>query len=170
VFLFWHCSKFLYVAYPVHLACSLQPTKFLIIVYDFVSSGVSTTKSICSYVKPLNILNQLSPVIIINGDYKLCEWFLPINLSTIYLSKLKLSLCLNAHHTMKTYWGSGGIAPPILGLVTECMWMVSFTPRPIYPQGKIPLYPLDRRLSGPQSRSGHGGEEKSSQPPPGIEP
>jgi hypothetical protein len=31
-------------------------------------------------------------------------------------------------------------------------------------------YPLDRRLGGPQSRSGRGGEEKNSQPPPGIEP
>jgi hypothetical protein len=26
------------------------------------------------------------------------------------------------------------------------------------------------RLGGPQSRSGRGGEEKNSQPPPGIEP
>jgi hypothetical protein len=39
-----------------------------------------------------------------------------------------------------------------------------------YPQGKSPLYPLDRRLGGPQSRSGRSGEEKNSQPPPGIEP
>jgi hypothetical protein len=30
-------------------------------------------------------------------------------------------------------------------------------------------YPLDRRLGGPQSRSGRGGEEKNSQPPPGLE-
>jgi len=29
---------------------------------------------------------------------------------------------------------------------------------------------LDRRLGGPQSRSGRGGEEKNSQPLPGIEP
>jgi len=29
---------------------------------------------------------------------------------------------------------------------------------------------LDRRLGGPQSRSGRGGEEKNSQHPPGIEP
>jgi hypothetical protein len=29
---------------------------------------------------------------------------------------------------------------------------------------------LDRRLGGPQSRSGRGGEEKNSQPPPEIEP
>jgi hypothetical protein len=30
-------------------------------------------------------------------------------------------------------------------------------------------YPLDRRFGGVQSRSGRGGEEKNSQPPPGIE-
>jgi len=29
---------------------------------------------------------------------------------------------------------------------------------------------LDRRLGGPQSSSGRGGEEKHSQLPPGIEP
>jgi hypothetical protein len=29
---------------------------------------------------------------------------------------------------------------------------------------------MDRRLGGPQSRSGRGGEEKNSQPPLGIEP
>jgi hypothetical protein len=40
--------------------------------------------------------------------------------------------------------------------------MVSFMPRPFYPQGKSPWYPLDRRLGGPQSCSGHGGEEKNS--------
>jgi len=47
--------------------------------------------------------------------------------------------------------------------------VVSFTPRPLYSQGKSLWYPLDRRLDGPQSRSGRGGEEKNSQPPPGIE-
>jgi hypothetical protein len=43
------------------------------------------------------------------------------------------------------------------------------------PQGKIPCYPLDRRLDGPQSQSGRGGEEENSQPllelePPIIQP
>jgi hypothetical protein len=42
-------------------------------------------------------------------------------------------------------------------------------PAALHP-GKSPLYPLDRRLSGPQSRSGRGGEEKNSELPPGIEP
>jgi hypothetical protein len=31
--------------------------------------------------------------------------------------------------------------------------VISFTHRPIYPQGKSPRHPLDRRLGGPQSRS-----------------
>jgi hypothetical protein len=42
--------------------------------------------------------------------------------------------------------------------------------RPLYPQGKTPQYPLDGRLGGPQSWSGHGCEEKNSQPLPGLEP
>jgi hypothetical protein len=35
---------------------------------------------------------------------------------------------------MKTYWGSGGIAPRILDLGTRWKWVVSFTPRPLYQQ------------------------------------
>jgi hypothetical protein len=38
------------------------------------------------------------------------------------------------------------------------------------PPGKDPGYLIDRRLGGPQSRSGRGGEEKNSQPLPGLEP
>jgi hypothetical protein len=38
------------------------------------------------------------------------------------------------------------------------------------PPGTNPWYPLDRGMGGPQSRSGRGGEEKHSQPLPGIEP
>jgi hypothetical protein len=66
--------------------------------------------------------------------------------------------------------GSGGIAPRINNLGTRWRWVVSFTPRPLYPQGKSPRYPLQRRLGGPQSRSGRGGEEKNSQPPTELEP
>jgi hypothetical protein len=44
------------------------------------------------------------------------------------------------------------------------MEVVSFTLRLLYPQGKSPWYPLDRRLGGPQSRSGRGGEEKIPSP------
>jgi hypothetical protein len=84
--------------------------------------------------------------------------------------KVKLSLCLTKHHTMKTYRRSGCIAPCNLDLGTRWRWVVSFTPRPLYPQGKSPWYPLDGRLGGPQSRSRYGDEEKNSQSPPRIEP
>jgi hypothetical protein len=40
--------------------------------------------------------------------------------------------------------------------------VVSFTPQPLYPQGKSSRYPLNRRLGEPQSHSGHGGEGKTS--------
>jgi hypothetical protein len=35
--------------------------------------------------------------------------------------KIKLSLCFNKHHAMKTYSGSGGIAPRIFDLVTRIL-------------------------------------------------
>jgi hypothetical protein len=71
---------------------------------------------------------------------------------------------------MKAYWGSGCIAPRNLDLGTRWRWVVSFTTQPLYLQGKSPWYPFDRRLGGPQSRSGRGGEEESSKPLPELEP
>jgi hypothetical protein len=38
------------------------------------------------------------------------------------------------------------------------------------PPGKEPRFLLDRSLGGSQSWSGRGGEEKNSQPLPGLEP
>jgi hypothetical protein len=35
--------------------------------------------------------------------------------------------------------------------------VVSFTPLLLYPRGKIPWYPLDRRLGWPRNQSGHCG-------------
>jgi hypothetical protein len=73
---------------------------------------------------------------------------------------------LTEHHAIKAYWGNGGISPRILDLGTRWRWVVSFTQRPLYTQGKSPWYPLDRRMGGPQSRSGRRGVEKNSQPLP----
>jgi hypothetical protein len=39
-------------------------------------------------------------------------------------------------------------------------WVVSFTTLQLYRRGNSSPYPLDRRLGGPQSRSGRCGEEK----------
>jgi hypothetical protein len=47
-------------------------------------------------------------------------------------------------------------------------WLVSFTQRPLYPQGKSPWYPTYMRLGGPQSRSGHCREEKKFSAPAGT--
>jgi len=65
---------------------------------------------------------------------------------------VKLSLCFN--------WA------PRLG--TRWRWVVSFTPRPLYPQGQSPWHRLDRRLGCPKSQSGRGGE-KNTHPLPGLE-
>jgi hypothetical protein len=56
--------------------------------------------------------------------------------------------------------GSGCIDPHCLDLGTSWRWVVTFMNRPLYHCGKNPRYPLDRRLDGPQSRSGRRGEEK----------
>jgi len=53
--------------------------------------------------------------------------------------------------------------------------MFIFTRRPLYPNGKKPWYPLDRRVGGSLSRFGRGGEEKNSKlllelQPPTIQP
>jgi hypothetical protein len=61
-------------------------------------------------------------------------------------------------------WGSGCIEPHFLDLGTIWRWVVSFTFQPLYSWGKSRRYPFDRRLGGPQSRSGQRGEEKILDP------
>jgi len=47
--------------------------------------------------------------------------------------------------------------------------VVISTSRPLYQWRKSPWYKLDRRVGGPQSRTGCGGEERRLLPQPGIE-
>jgi hypothetical protein len=65
---------------------------------------------------------------------------------------------------MKIYWRNGGINPRILDLGTMEVR------GPLQPQVNSPWYLLDRRLCGPQSRSGRSGEGKNSQLLPALEP
>jgi hypothetical protein len=59
----------------------------------------------------------------------------------------------------------------ILDLGTRWGWVVSAPPLPCFTPGeRTPRYPLDRRLGGPQSRSGYRGYRKNPLSPPGIEP
>jgi hypothetical protein len=66
--------------------------------------------------------------------------------------------------------GSGGIAPRILDLGTRLEVSGQLHAPDALLQGKSRWHPLDRRLRGPQSRSGQGGEEKHPQPLPYLEP
>jgi hypothetical protein len=63
--------------------------------------------------------------------------------------KVKLPLCLTKHYTMKAY---GGVDVLIHVFLTSVLaggeWSAS------RPYRFTPEYPLDRRLGGPQSRSG----------------
>jgi hypothetical protein len=64
---------------------------------------------------------------------------------------------------MKAY-GSGCIDPLFLtSALVGGEWSTS-RPGRFTPRGKSPRYPLDRRLGGPQSRSGRSGEEKILSP------
>jgi hypothetical protein len=74
-------------------------------------------------------------------------------------NKVKLLLCLSKHHTTKTH---GGMEVWIHGFLTSRM--VIFTLRLLYPLGKshIGYLMYRRRLCGPQSRSGRGGEDKNA--------
>lgn len=56
-------------------------------------------------------------------------------------------------HAMKAYGGSGSTTPFILKLGTVRRWVVCFTPRSIYFQGKSPLYSWSRSMSGQESSS-----------------
>jgi hypothetical protein len=56
-------------------------------------------------------------------------------------------------------WWNGCIDPHFLDLGTSWRGVVSFTPLPLNPGGSPPCT-LDRRLDGPQNRSGRRGEEK----------
>jgi hypothetical protein len=75
--------------------------------------------------------------------------------------KVKMSLCLIKEHHEEVL-GSGSITPRILNLGIRWRWVVSFTPRPLYPLGKSCWCPLNRRMGEPQSRSGCCGDKKKT--------
>jgi hypothetical protein len=69
---------------------------------------------------------------------------------------------------MKAYWRTERIATRILEPGTR--WSGQLHAPAALPPGKNPLNPLDRRLGGLQSRSGHSGAEKNSEPLSGFKP
>jgi hypothetical protein len=70
---------------------------------------------------------------------------------------------------MKIRWRSGGILSCSLNIpLVRGEWSASHLTH--FTAGKEPPYPLDKRLGGTKSWSGHGGEEKNSEPLPEIKP
>jgi hypothetical protein len=67
------------------------------------------------------------------------------------------------HHNLQSeiacrHMGNGCTDTRFLDLSTSWRRVVSFMPLPLYPQGKIPWYPLERMFSAAQRWSGqHGG-------------
>jgi hypothetical protein len=71
---------------------------------------------------------------------------------------------------MKAYWGLELQLHSFFDLCTRSGWVVSYRPWSLYSQGKSPSYQFDRRLSGPQNRSGRGSGDKTFQSLSGLEP
>jgi len=85
------------------------------------------------------------------------NWFLqPMMVTTFCISyQVQVKFCLSKYNAMKTYLGSGGIAPCNLNLSTRWRGVLIFMPRLLYSR-----CPLDRKLGWPKSQSGGSGEEK----------
>jgi hypothetical protein len=63
-----------------------------------------------------------------------------------------------------------GIDPCFVDLGIKWRWVVSFTPRPLYPLGKNPRYTSQRRLGETENRYRRCGVEENFLLLPGIEP
>jgi hypothetical protein len=79
-------------------------------------------------------------------------------------------LFLTEYHAIKRTGGVKSYLYTLSDFGTRWRLVARFTPRKLYPQGKSPRYTLDRRLGGPQSRSGCGGLVENFEPPAGFEP
>jgi hypothetical protein len=72
-------------------------------------------------------------------------------------------LAQDKHHTMKAY---GGTEVQLHALLTSDASGQLHAPASL-PRGQVLQYTLDRKLGGPLSRSGSGGEEKKIPAPAG---
>jgi hypothetical protein len=83
-----------------------------------------------------------------------------VNVKCTLVQALRLCTSRTAHRR------SRGIALLFHDHSTRRGWGVSITPRPLFTPGKGPV-PIDRRLGGPQGRSG---QVRKISPPPGFDP
>jgi hypothetical protein len=78
------------------------------------------------------------------------SWF-SYSVCTLFHGPIFISLDDTGQHKHYTH-EDGCTGLRVLHLGTSWMWMVSFTPLPLYPRGKSPWHSLNRRLGGPKKR------------------
>ena len=76
-----------------------------------------------------------------------CAIYILFTANHVQIGKIKKARCPWALLEAICNICGKGIAPLILNLGTRLMWVVSFTPRPLYPRNEIPGYILNRRLA-----------------------
>jgi hypothetical protein len=84
--------------------------------------------------------------------------------------KVKLSLRLTKHHTMKVYWGNGSIAPRILDLGTRLGEWSASRPGRFTPRERAAGKHWMGGWVGPRAGLNAVVKRKIPSPPPGIEP
>jgi hypothetical protein len=82
-----------------------------------------------------------------NTTWTATEWLLKVQLSLCFIWTPRQEGVLGEWRSSSTHSLSSAL---------DGRWVVTFMPRSLYPQRNSPWNPLDRRLGGPQSRSGHG--------------
>jgi hypothetical protein len=127
-------TAWLYTAVATIRVTNISPAPTQILTTcDWLHFGLSIT---LYQGLPTDVTLHISPLIYV--------YFTAVN---VYYCKTRFS----AGH--KSIWRSTGSAPLILKLGTCWRWVVSVTPRPLYPQAKSPSG-TEQGLGGPQSRSG----------------
>jgi hypothetical protein len=136
------------------------------------------TSVLCDYLSPW-VMEQINQGCLILTQSSIIHGRASVRLSSFYVYEKKLQFFSNHIYGYKRYRLScpvqatkayrGSTAPFNLNLCIRLRWEMNVTPWPFYPWNK-PRWPLNRRLCGPQSRSGRFGEEKNLFPLAGFEP
>jgi hypothetical protein len=139
------------------------------LVRDFISCLMQTTTLLLTVYAMCSILFDVCLVVpSASGErYLSLKWKSepPVNVNNYYHcystnNKRNRMSDTNVNVKLWKHEGEWSCSFSILYLGTRWRWLVSFTPRPLYTWGNLLRYPLNMRLCGPQSRSGHRGGAK----------
>jgi len=115
----------------ISVVCSIRQSNYWFSNYDII----------LEFIRPLVQSRLLSLISEKAGKNKI--------FTVLKYHAMEMYPLLNMHHTMKTYWTSGGITTRILDLGPRWGWMVSFTSRPLYPRVRSPGIHWKRGWLGP---------------------